>query len=80
MAVSMYRLVKNVVQVMGDIFPELKLHEMNIRDIIAAEETSFGRTLVKVIMMKFGMHILPTSLSLSSCYVNVSICLCLIPI
>ncbi|OMO60150.1 Alanine-tRNA ligase, class IIc [Corchorus capsularis] len=41
------RLVSIVVQVMGDVFPELKQHEARIRDIIAAEEASFGKTLVK---------------------------------
>ncbi|KAJ4974414.1 hypothetical protein NE237_007588 [Protea cynaroides] len=40
-------LVSVVVKVMGDVFPELKQHEANIRDTIAAEETSFGRTLLK---------------------------------
>lgn len=33
---------------MGDVFPELKQHERHIRDIIAAEEASFGKTLNKV--------------------------------
>lgn len=42
------RLVGVVVEVMGDVFPELKQHEKKIRDIIAEEEASFGRTLVKV--------------------------------
>ncbi|TYH39194.1 hypothetical protein ES332_D12G163000v1 [Gossypium tomentosum] len=32
---------------MGDVFPELKQHEVRIGDIIAAEEASFGKTLVK---------------------------------
>ncbi|XP_022881094.1 alanine--tRNA ligase-like [Olea europaea var. sylvestris] len=40
-------LVKVVVEVMGDFFPELKQHEIKIREIIADEEASFGRTLVK---------------------------------
>lgn len=39
-------LVKVVVEVMGDTFPELKQRETHIRDIIADEETSFGRTLL----------------------------------
>ncbi|CAL5349031.1 unnamed protein product [Camellia sinensis] len=39
-------LVKVVVQVMGDIFPELRHHEVHIRDIIVAEETTFGKTLL----------------------------------
>ncbi|XWS39564.1 hypothetical protein CRYUN_Cryun18bG0066100 [Craigia yunnanensis] len=41
------RLVRIVVDVMGDVFPELKQHKARIRDIIAAEEASFGKTLVK---------------------------------
>lgn len=45
----MSRLVSVVVTVMGEIFPELKQGESNIKDIIAEEETSFGKTLVKVI-------------------------------
>ncbi|XP_031279372.1 alanine--tRNA ligase [Pistacia vera] len=40
-------LVNVVVRVMGDVFPELKQHEAHIRDIIAAEEASFGKTLLK---------------------------------
>nr|GMD56592.1 alanine--tRNA ligase [Ipomoea batatas] len=40
------RLVRVVVDVMGDVFPELKQHEAHIRDTIAAEETSFGKTLL----------------------------------
>ncbi|XWS63325.1 hypothetical protein CRYUN_Cryun06bG0085500 [Craigia yunnanensis] len=41
------RLVRIVVEVVGDVFPELKQHEARIGDIIAAEEASFGKTLVK---------------------------------
>ncbi|XP_077222663.1 alanine--tRNA ligase-like [Tasmannia lanceolata] len=40
-------LVSIVVKVMGDIFPELKQGEMNIKNIIAEEEISFGKTLIK---------------------------------
>ncbi|PKA55615.1 Alanine--tRNA ligase [Apostasia shenzhenica] len=40
-------LVGIVVNVMGDVFPELKQHEAKIREIISEEEASFGRTLVK---------------------------------
>lgn len=40
--------MKVVVEVMGDVFPELKQREAHIRDIIADEETSFGRTLLHV--------------------------------
>ncbi|KAI3990629.1 hypothetical protein MKX01_022929, partial [Papaver californicum] len=39
--------VKFVVELMGDVFPELKHHEVNIRNNIAEEETSFGKTLLK---------------------------------
>lgn len=42
------RLVNVVVRVMGDVFPELKLNEEHIRETIAAEEASFGKTLLKV--------------------------------
>ncbi|KAL0282568.1 UNVERIFIED_CONTAM: Alanine--tRNA ligase, partial [Sesamum radiatum] len=40
-------LVQVVVEVMGDVFPELKEHDVKIREIIADEEASFGRTLTK---------------------------------
>ncbi|KAG2707799.1 hypothetical protein I3760_05G163300 [Carya illinoinensis] len=40
-------LVKVVVEVMGDVFPELKQNEARIRDIITEEEASFGKTLLK---------------------------------
>ncbi|KAL1813606.1 alanine--tRNA ligase isoform X2 [Daucus carota subsp. sativus] len=40
-------LVKVVVEVMGDVFPELKQYEEHIVDTIASEEISFGRTLDK---------------------------------
>ena len=33
---------------MGDVFPELKQREVHIREIIAEEEASFGKTLLKV--------------------------------
>ncbi|EXC33093.1 Alanine--tRNA ligase [Morus notabilis] len=40
-------LVNIVVKVLGDVFPELKQHEVRIREIIAEEEASFGKTLLK---------------------------------
>ncbi|XP_026405708.1 alanine--tRNA ligase-like [Papaver somniferum] len=40
-------LVRVVVELMGDVFPELRHHEVNIRNTISEEETSFGRTLLK---------------------------------
>ncbi|XP_058004551.1 alanine--tRNA ligase isoform X2 [Hevea brasiliensis] len=40
-------LVNVVVKVMGDVFPELKQNEEYIREIIAEEEASFGKTLLK---------------------------------
>ncbi|WOL19049.1 alanine--tRNA ligase [Canna indica] len=40
-------LVGIVVKVMGDVFPELKQYKFKIQEIIAEEEASFGRTLVK---------------------------------
>lgn len=42
------RLVNVVVEVMDDVFPELKQNEAHIRETIAEEEASFGRTLLKV--------------------------------
>ena len=42
------RLVKVLVDVMSHVFPELKQHETRIREIIADEEASFGRTLLHV--------------------------------
>lgn len=44
-------LVGVVVNVMGDAFPELKQHETKIKEIIAEEEASFGRTLAKVMLL-----------------------------
>ncbi|KAK7404351.1 hypothetical protein VNO78_05181 [Psophocarpus tetragonolobus] len=40
-------LVSVVLNVMGDVFPELKQQEMHIRNVIEEEEESFGRTLIK---------------------------------
>ncbi|KAF9614643.1 hypothetical protein IFM89_019620 [Coptis chinensis] len=40
-------LVPVFVELMGGIFPELKQHEVNIKEIIADEEASFGKTLLK---------------------------------
>ncbi|KAL2329124.1 hypothetical protein Fmac_022551 [Flemingia macrophylla] len=40
-------LVNVVVNVMGDVFPELKQQETHIQNIIKEEEESFGRTLIK---------------------------------
>ncbi|KAE8077372.1 hypothetical protein FH972_015943 [Carpinus fangiana] len=40
-------LVDIVVKVMSDVFPELKQNEVRIRGIIAEEEASFGKTLLK---------------------------------
>ncbi|KAI4356968.1 hypothetical protein L6164_000945 [Bauhinia variegata] len=40
-------LVNVVVKVMGEVFPELKEHEVHIREVIKEEEESFGRTLLK---------------------------------
>eukprot|EP01018_Ginkgo_biloba_P037516 Gb_41577 [translate_table: standard] len=40
-------MVSTVVKVMENVFPELKQHEKKIKEIIAEEELSFGRTLVK---------------------------------
>ncbi|KAK9683990.1 hypothetical protein RND81_10G179400 [Saponaria officinalis] len=40
-------LVPTLVNLMGGVFPELKHHEKHIKDVIAAEEASFGKTLLK---------------------------------
>ncbi|XP_042468091.1 alanine--tRNA ligase-like [Zingiber officinale] len=40
-------LVGIVAKVMGDVFPELKQYQSKIQEIIAEEEASFGRTIVK---------------------------------
>ncbi|KAL8534787.1 hypothetical protein ACS0TY_010716 [Phlomoides rotata] len=40
-------LVQVVVEIMSGVFPELKEHTTKIREIIADEEASFGRTLTK---------------------------------
>ncbi|OAY52220.1 alanine--tRNA ligase [Manihot esculenta] len=40
-------LVEVVVKLMGDVFPELKQTEQRIKEIIAEEEASFGKTLLK---------------------------------
>ncbi|KAL8152233.1 hypothetical protein V2J09_009993 [Rumex salicifolius] len=42
-----YRLVHTVVEVAGNVFPELKQHEEHIKTIIADEEASFGTTLLR---------------------------------
>ncbi|KAL6997973.1 alanine--tRNA ligase [Sarracenia purpurea var. burkii] len=39
-------LVKVVVQVMGNVFPELRQHEVHIGEVVAGEEASFGKTLL----------------------------------
>ena len=40
-------LVRNIVEVMGNHFLELKQHEENTKEIIAEEELRFCRTLIK---------------------------------
>lgn len=42
---------------MGDTFPELKHNEKKIKDIIEEEEASFGRTLLKVILIKVSIDL-----------------------
>lgn len=49
--IAISSLVGVVVGVMGDVFPELRQYEPRIQEIIAEEEASFGRTLVKVILV-----------------------------
>lgn len=51
------RLVEVVVKLMGDVFPELKQTEQRIKEIIAEEEASFGKTLLKAsIILVFLMQ------------------------
>ncbi|RZC72474.1 hypothetical protein C5167_047954 [Papaver somniferum] len=40
-------LVRVVAELMGDVFPEQKCHQLKIRKVIADEEICFGRTLLK---------------------------------
>lgn len=47
-------LVHVFVQLMGDVFPELKDNEKKIKDIIKDEEESFENTLAKVMAGKCG--------------------------
>lgn len=47
-------LVGVVTKVMSDVFPELKQYESKIQEIIADEEASFGRTLLKVFLIFFA--------------------------
>jgi len=44
-------LVNFFVQMMGDVFPELKDNEKKIHDMIRDEEESFENTLAKVILV-----------------------------
>ncbi|MCX8010705.1 MAG: alanine--tRNA ligase [Ignavibacteria bacterium] len=41
----LYKLVPTLVDIMGDIFPEIKAHQNQVEEIIKAEENSFGETL-----------------------------------
>lgn len=56
---------------MGDVFPELKQHEIKIREIIADEEASFGRTLIKVCEIPFSLfHFFNFFVSMLVCVVG----------
>lgn len=52
-----------VVQIMGDVFPELKQHEVHIREIIAEEEETFEKTLLKVRVFHLKVFIVMKVLS-----------------
>ncbi|KAG6469740.1 hypothetical protein ZIOFF_070671 [Zingiber officinale] len=52
-----------VVGVMGDVFPELRQYECKIQEIIAEEEASFGRTLVKEAFILWDTYGFPMDLT-----------------
>ncbi|RVW65169.1 Alanine--tRNA ligase [Vitis vinifera] len=56
-------LVNIVVKVMGDVFPELKQREVHIREIIAEEEASFGKTLLKDAFVLWDTYGFPLDLT-----------------
>ncbi|KAB5556646.1 hypothetical protein DKX38_007555 [Salix brachista] len=56
-------LVNVVVKVMGDVFPELKRNEEHIRETIAAEEASFGKTLLKDAFVLWDTYGFPLDLT-----------------
>ncbi|KAG6520122.1 hypothetical protein ZIOFF_017154 [Zingiber officinale] len=62
-------LVGIVAKVMGDVFPELKQYQSKIQEIIAEEEASFGRTLVKGIekFKKAAQDVQGTTISGQAC-------------
>ncbi|KAG6517511.1 hypothetical protein ZIOFF_020903 [Zingiber officinale] len=69
-------LVGIVAKVMGDVFPELKQYQSKIQEIIAEEEASFGRTLVKGIekFKKAAQDVQGTTISGQACTVDKANC------
>ncbi|WVZ03047.1 hypothetical protein V8G54_023853 [Vigna mungo] len=56
-------LVSVVVNLMGDVFPELKQQETHIQNVIEEEEESFGRTLIKEAFVLWDTYGFPLDLT-----------------
>ena len=58
-----FKLVPTLIQIMGDVFPELKARQSHIMGVIEAEEASFGRTLDRGLEIFEQMLALPQTQS-----------------